>query len=82
MLHNADKWEGSVVPDFGPKDIPNIRKLLTAKWLECDHNDVNWMRMLNIKKVWSATFPFLLLPLPSFMNKQLFFQSCSKLCDS
>ena len=51
MLHNADKWEGSEVPQFGPKYIPNIRKLMTVYWLQRDHNDINWMAMLNIRKV-------------------------------
>lgn len=50
MLYNTDKWDGRFVLDYGPKDIPNIRKILTAKMVKSDHNDINWARMLNIKK--------------------------------
>lgn len=50
MLYNTDKWDGRLVLEYGPKDIANIRKILTAKVIKSDHNDVNWARMLNIKK--------------------------------
>lgn len=50
MLYNTDNWDGRLVLDYGPKDILNIRKLLMAKMVKSDHNDVNWARTLNIKK--------------------------------
>lgn len=50
MLYNTDNWDGTHVLEYGPKDIANMRMILTAKMVESDHNDVNWTKMLNIKK--------------------------------
>ncbi|CAM0878614.1 unnamed protein product [Alopecurus aequalis] len=49
MLQNVG-FTDRTVPQFGQENVPSIRKLMVHKWLSCDHNDVNWRAILNVKK--------------------------------
>ncbi|CAN6273204.1 unnamed protein product [Urochloa humidicola] len=48
MLMHAEHWDGSTVYNFQEKDIPNIRKLLTYKWLTNEENDTDWKLKLGL----------------------------------
>ena len=48
MLMNAEYWDGRTVPHFQEKDIMNIRKISTHKWLSYDENDTDWKDILNL----------------------------------
>jgi len=48
MLMNAEYWDGRTVPLLQEKDIVNIRKMSTHKWLSCDENDMDWEDILNL----------------------------------
>ncbi|TVT99417.1 hypothetical protein EJB05_55238, partial [Eragrostis curvula] len=49
MLMNTEHWDGRSVPNFSEEDMPNIRKLLTYKWLTHKHNISDWKEKLNVK---------------------------------
>ena len=61
MLYNAQEWKGRILPEYGQDNIANIRKLMVSKWLNNYNNDVNWRRMLNIKKVQTIKQIFFLI---------------------
>ncbi|CAL4924975.1 unnamed protein product [Urochloa decumbens] len=48
MLMHAEHWDGRTVYNFQAKDMPNIRKLLTYKWLTFEENDTDWKTKLNL----------------------------------
>ncbi|CAN6165169.1 unnamed protein product [Urochloa humidicola] len=48
MLMHAEHWDGSTVYNFQEKDIANIRKLLTYKWLTNEENDSDWKQKLGL----------------------------------
>jgi len=48
MLMNAEYWDGCIVPLLQEKDIVNIRKMSTHKWLSYDENDTDWEDILNL----------------------------------
>ena len=48
MLMNAEYWDGRIVPLLQEKDIVNIRKMSTHKWLSYDENDTDWKDILNL----------------------------------
>ena len=45
---NAEYWDGRIVPLLQEKDIVNIRKMSTHKWLSYDENDTDWEDILNL----------------------------------
>ncbi|TVU04123.1 hypothetical protein EJB05_50310, partial [Eragrostis curvula] len=52
MLMNAEEWKGRHEPSYKESDVPNIRKLLTHRWLSHEKNDVgDWQSRLGIGKV-------------------------------
>ena len=51
MLMNAKYWDGRIVPLLQEKDIMNIRKMSTHKWLSYDENDTDWEDILNLAQV-------------------------------
>ena len=48
MLLHAEFWDGHYVYTFKEKDISNIRKILTHKWLNHFENDADWESILNL----------------------------------
>jgi len=48
---NAEYWDGRIVPLLQEKDIVNIRKISTHKWLSYDENDTDWEDILNLAQV-------------------------------
>jgi len=48
MLMNAEYWDGRIVSLLQKKDIVNIRKMSTHKWLSDDENDTDWEDILNL----------------------------------
>ncbi|TVT99517.1 hypothetical protein EJB05_55104, partial [Eragrostis curvula] len=52
MLMNAEEWKGRHEPSYKESDVPNIRKLLTHRWLSHEKNDVgDWQSRLGIGKI-------------------------------
>ncbi|KAE8789106.1 hypothetical protein D1007_36795 [Hordeum vulgare] len=51
MMYNVEHSDDTHVLEYGQKDILSMRKILTTKMLKSYHNDVNWVKMFNIKKV-------------------------------
>lgn len=45
-LMNAELWEGRFPPDYSPKDLPNIRKLMTNNWVTALQNIIDWRAAL------------------------------------
>lgn len=52
MLTNAEHWNGTLRPAYGPSNIPNIRKILTHNWIKSDFNEEeeDWRDLLHIGK--------------------------------
>ncbi|TVU17359.1 hypothetical protein EJB05_11944, partial [Eragrostis curvula] len=49
MLMNVEQWDGRNIPSFDEADMPNIRKLMTYKWITHELNDVrDWKEKLNL----------------------------------
>ncbi|CAL5042965.1 unnamed protein product [Urochloa decumbens] len=48
MLMHAEHWDGFKIYNFQEKDIPNIRKLLTYKWLTDKENGTDWKTKLGL----------------------------------
>ncbi|CAN6281787.1 unnamed protein product, partial [Urochloa humidicola] len=48
MLMHAEHWDGSTICNCQEKDMPNIRKLLTYKWLTHAENDTDWKTKLDL----------------------------------
>ena len=49
MLKFLELWNGSVVPAVTADQIDEIRKVLTASWLEhTDNKLLNWRSLLDI----------------------------------
>ncbi|CAL5038382.1 unnamed protein product [Urochloa decumbens] len=48
MLMHAEHWDGFKIYNFQEKDIPNIRKLLTYKWLTDKENETDWKTKLGL----------------------------------
>ncbi|CAD6232376.1 unnamed protein product [Miscanthus lutarioriparius] len=51
MLMHAEHWDGHTIYNFMEKDIPNIRKLLTHKWVTHPDNETNWRDKLKLGQV-------------------------------
>ncbi|KAM0889706.1 hypothetical protein ACQ4PT_027521 [Festuca glaucescens] len=48
-LVNAEHWTGRSLPNYGGKDISNIRKLMTYTWVTSIHNTIDWRKALKKK---------------------------------
>ncbi|KAM0842961.1 hypothetical protein ACQ4PT_058019 [Festuca glaucescens] len=48
-LMNAEHWTGRSLPNYGGKDISNIRKLMTHTWVTSTHNTIDWRKALKKK---------------------------------
>ena len=51
MLMHVEHWDGRTIYNFKEKDIPNIRKLLTHKWVTHPDNETNWRDKLKLGQV-------------------------------
>ncbi|XBI28568.1 hypothetical protein VPH35_052764 [Triticum aestivum] len=49
-LLNATKWNGSLLPNYEPKEVLNIRKTLAYDWVTSMHNYAPWRKLLRYKK--------------------------------
>ncbi|XBI17813.1 hypothetical protein VPH35_059768 [Triticum aestivum] len=45
-LLNATEWNGSQLPNYGPKEVLNIGKKLTYDWVTSTHNSAPWRKLL------------------------------------
>jgi hypothetical protein len=45
---HAEHWDGRSIYNYKEKDMPNIRKILTHKWLTHPNNVTNWREKLNL----------------------------------
>lgn len=48
MLLHCEHWNGVKMPLFSPKDIVNVQKIMTYKWLSNPNNEVDWELLLGI----------------------------------
>ncbi|KAM0908670.1 hypothetical protein ACQ4PT_015315 [Festuca glaucescens] len=48
-LMNVEHWTGRSLPNYGGKDISNIRKLMTHTWVTSTHNTIDWRKALKKK---------------------------------
>jgi len=48
MIMHAQHWDGRMVTEFNVSSMPNIRKILTHKWLNYEENDTDWKTILNL----------------------------------
>jgi hypothetical protein len=46
---NAEHWTGRSLPNYGGKDISNIRKIMTHTWVTSTHNTIDWRKALKKK---------------------------------
>jgi hypothetical protein len=51
MLMHAQHWDGRTIYNFKEKDIPNIRRILTHKWVTHPNNATKWWEKLKLRKV-------------------------------
>ncbi|KAM3211793.1 hypothetical protein ACQJBY_065112 [Aegilops geniculata] len=49
-LFNATEWNGSLLPNYEPKEDLNLRKKLAYDWVTNTHNSAPWRKVLRFKK--------------------------------
>ncbi|XBI45768.1 hypothetical protein VPH35_110180 [Triticum aestivum] len=47
---NATEWNGSLLPNYEPKEVLNIKKKLTYDWVTSTHNSALWRKLLRYEK--------------------------------
>ena len=50
MLLNTTEWYGSLLPNYDPKDVGNIRKVLVHDWVTSGFNSAKWKKLLRYEK--------------------------------
>jgi hypothetical protein len=51
MFMHAQHWDGRTIYNFKEEDIPNIRKILTHKWVTHPENQTKWWEKLKLGQV-------------------------------
>ncbi|XBH83395.1 hypothetical protein VPH35_071821 [Triticum aestivum] len=49
-LLNVTEWNGSLLPNYEPKEVVNIRKKLAYDWVTSTHNSAPWRNLLRYEK--------------------------------
>ena len=49
-LLNATEWNGSLLPNYEPKEDLNLRKKLAYDWVTSPHNSAPWRKLLRYEK--------------------------------
>ncbi|XBI23184.1 hypothetical protein VPH35_064116 [Triticum aestivum] len=49
-LFNATEWNGSLLPNYEPKEDLNLRKKLAYDWVTSPHNSAPWRNVLRFEK--------------------------------